>query len=102
MRISSASVEYVRVPISAREAGSAVDPTADTVTMAFTAGTTPTTWIAATWETDTTTTPTTYYARTLVGPGNTVLAAGTWTVWVKVTDSPEVPVLQAPVALTVY
>ncbi len=40
--------------------------------------------------------------ETLVGPGNTVLAAGTWTVWVKVTDSPEIPVLQAPGVLTIY
>jgi hypothetical protein len=46
----------------------------------------------ASWETDTTTEPDTYYARCLVGPGGAVtLTAGvTYMVWVKVTDSPEV------------
>ena len=48
------------------------------------------------WETDATTTPNTYLARCLVGPGGTVaLAAGTYEVWVKITDSPEIPVLRS-------
>ena len=73
-----------------------MNPTADTVTMAFTAaGVDPVLgdYKTASWETDATTTPSTYYARCLVGPGGTVtLAAGTYEVWVKITDSPEVPV----------
>lgn len=97
--ISTASLAYVLVPVRARAAGAAYDPTADTVAMAFTAAAaTPVTgdWKTASWETDATTTPDTYYARCLVGTGGTVaLTAATYTVWVKITDNPETPVLRA-------
>ena len=95
--IAASSVEYVRVPVSASEAGSTVDPTADTVQMAFISGASAPAsgdWKTASWETDATTTPDTYYARCLVGSAIT-LTAGTYTVWVKVTDSPETPVKRA-------
>lgn len=95
--ISAASVEYVRVPVSATASGAAVDPTADTVQMAFIATAAApgvSDWKTASWETDATTTPDTYYARCLVGSAVT-LTAGTYTVWVKVTDSPETPVKRA-------
>lgn len=95
--ISASSIEYVRVPVSATASGSAVDPTADTVQMAFLAtSAAPVSgdWKTASWETDATTTPDTYYARCLVGSAIT-LTAGTYTVWVKVTDSPETPVKRA-------
>lgn len=96
--ISAASVEYVRVPVSATASGSAVDPTADTVQMAFLAtAAAPVSgdWKTASWETDATTTPDTYYARCLVGSVVTLTAGTTYTVWVKVTDSPETPVKRA-------
>ncbi len=95
--LSTASLEYVQVPMTARKNGAAYDPTADTVQMAFVAGAgNPSTWYTASWDTDATTTPVTYRAQCLVGPSGTVtLAAGTYTVWVKVTDSPEVPVKRA-------
>lgn len=95
--IASSSVEYVRVPVSASAAGVAVDPTADTVQMAFLAtASAPVSgdWKTASWETDASTNPDTYYARCLVGSAVT-LTAGTYTVWVKVTDSPETPVKRA-------
>lgn len=95
--IAASSVEYVRVPVSATASGSAVDPTADTVQLAFMAtASAPSSgdWKTASWETDTGTTPDTYYARCLVGSAVT-LTAGTYTVWVKVTDSPETPVKRA-------
>lgn len=99
LRISALSLEYVRVRVQASEAGSAVNPTSDTVVMAFVAeGASPgaSDWKTASWETDTTTTPDTYYARCLVGPSGTVaLTAAIYDVWVKVTDSPEVPALRA-------
>lgn len=98
MKISTASLEYVRVPVRASEAGATVDISTLTVQVAFTAETTPVSgdWKAAAWETDATTDPDTYYARCLVGPAGTVtLAAGFYSVWVKVTDSPEIPVLLA-------
>lgn len=95
--ISTASVEYVRVAVSATASGSAVNPTGDTVQMAFIDGTaTPASgdWKTASWETDTGTEPDTYYARCLVGSAVT-LTAGTYSVWVKVADSPETPVRRA-------
>lgn len=100
LEIAALSREYVRVPIQAYEDGAAVDPTGDTVVMAFTALTAQPAsgdWKAASWETDATTDPDTYYARTEIGPGSTVgaLAAGDYFVWVKITDSPEVPVKRA-------
>lgn len=96
--ISHLSTEYVKVPISATEAGLPVDPTAGTVTMAFTAiGSDPDVadWQTASWETDTTREPDRYFARCLVGPdGEIELAADTkWWVWWKITGiSPEAPV----------
>jgi hypothetical protein len=96
---STASTEYVRVPIAARSAGADVDPTGDTVVMAFLTGVGPPVsgdWKTASWDTDSTTTPPTYRAQCLVGPAGAVtLTAAVYSVWVKVTDSPEVPVKRA-------
>lgn len=91
---SALSLEYVKVPVAARESGAAIDITSDVVEMAFTlqdvaplSGD----WEAAAWETDATTTPDTYLARCLVGPsGTATLTAGTYDVWVRVTDTPEI------------
>jgi hypothetical protein len=95
LKISSLSKEYVRVPVSATESGQPVDPTGDTVEMAFKTSGEPSggDWKAASWETDNSVSPVVYYARCLVGPGGTVtLADGTYDVYVRVTDSPEIPV----------
>lgn len=104
LEISSQSRQYVKVPVAAKLAGAAVNPTGDTVQMAFPfTGADPATWYAAAWETDSTSSPATYLARTTVGPGGTaVLAVGTYDVWVKVTDSPEVPVMRSTVGLKVF
>lgn len=88
------STEYVKVPVSARESGANVDPTATTVQMAFPAvDADPISgdWKSASWETDTTTDPDTYLARCLVGSAVT-LAVGVYDVWVKIAASPEVVV----------
>ena len=100
LTISRASTEYVRVPVGAESSGAAVNPTADTVTMAFLAGAGPPEsgdWKTASWDTDATTYPPTYLAQCLIGPsgGTVTLTAGVWSVWVKVTDSPEVLVRRA-------
>lgn len=96
LTIPTGSLEYVRVPVYAEAAGAQVDPTGDTVQMAFMPGSqTPEAgdWKSATWDSDTSTTPATYRAQCLIGPSGTVtLNRGTYTVWVKITDSPEVPV----------
>jgi hypothetical protein len=94
--ISKDSKEYVRVPVFAKEGAAVVNPTADTVQMAFLAGEGPPAagdYKAASWETDASTEPDTYYARCLIGPGGAiVLTPDTYSVWVKVTDVPETPV----------
>lgn len=96
--ISASSVEYVRVPVYAKASGSVVDPTGDTVVMAFMASTAApgvSDWKTASWETDATTEPDTFFARCLVGSAVTLTAGTTYHVWVKVTDNPETPVKRA-------
>jgi hypothetical protein len=87
------SIEYIRVRVTVTKNGVAFNPTSDVVKLAFTEndsleGTE--TWHTGSWETA----GGVYYARCLVGPspGNTILTPGVWYVWVKVTDSPEVPI----------
>lgn len=105
LTISSLSKQYVRVPVSATNAGSSVDLSAGTVTMAFTdLDTEPVVsdWNASSWETDTTRTPNRYYARCLIGPGAVTLTDGTYRVWVKVTGiGTEIPVLKIADVLVV-
>jgi hypothetical protein len=98
-QISASSLEYVRVQVAAFASGVAVNPTSDTVTLAFMSGSAvPASgdWKTGSWDTDSTTTPATYRARCLVGTGGAiVLTPGIYAVWVKVTDAPETPVKQA-------
>lgn len=98
-RICASSLEYVRVQIAAYASGATVDPSADTVQLAFMVGSAipaPGDWKTASWETDSTTVPATYKARCLVGAtGAVTLTPGVYQVWVKLTDSPETPVRQA-------
>lgn len=98
--ISSLSLAYIKVPLSATDSGASVVLTSGTVTMAFTAvGVEPVSgdWNTASWETDATRTPSRYYARCLVGPTGTVtLADGTYDCWVKVSGvGSEIPVIRA-------
>lgn len=100
MEISQYSAQYVRVPVEAILAGVPVNVSSYSVQIALTAldDDDPTQdWGAATWEVDTSTDPTTYYARKVVGP----LAPGAYKVWVKVSAGPETPVLKVPSELIV-
>ena len=96
LEIQSQSTEYVKCLVTAVKAGASYDPTADTVQMTFSAtealSATPT-WYAASWESATCGD----YARCLVGPSPGLVqpTAGTWWAFVKITDSPEVPVIKA-------
>lgn len=94
MIIASSSTEYVNVPILATIAGTPYNPTADAVQMAFVTGPSqPTVFFAGDWVT---TVQGTFIAQCLIGPaGPNVLAPGLYTVWIKITDSPEVPVKPA-------
>ena len=102
MEQAALSTEYVKVPVAAVVNGAVFNPTVDTVQMAFPVrGATPVSgdWKAASWETITGA----YYARCLVGPtgGTIALVVGIYDVWVKVTDSPEVPARRAG-QVTIY
>jgi hypothetical protein len=98
-QVSTLSLEYVRVPVQATENGVLVNISGDSVQMAFPAtGVAPVTgdWKGASWETDPTVVPNVYFARCLVGPGGAVvLGAGTYDVWLKITDNPEIPTRKA-------
>ena len=90
------STNYVQTPITITYP-SGYDPTSDPVTFAFTALSYPTiepdAWYTGSWLTFP---GPVYWAQCLVGPANggVPLEIGTWQGWVKVTDSPAVPVLQ--------
>lgn len=86
--VSSASKEYIQVPIALSTGG---NPTGDPVFMAFPAvGAEPSTFYSGTW----TTLNGIYLANVLIGPGSSaVLPVGYYNVFVKITDSPEVPVI---------
>lgn len=88
LQISVASQQYVRVPVAE---ASGADPTGDTVYMSFPAtGDNPTVFYSASWVT----VGGINYARCLVGPaGTATLAVGYYDVYVKVSDTPETPVL---------
>lgn len=94
--ISDLSTVFIKSRIVATKNGTSYNPTGDVVEIAFKLpGVDPTApdWHAASWETA----GTSYYARLLVGPaGGLVLTVGTYKMWIRITDSPEVPVLEAP------
>ncbi len=85
--LPASSVEYVRVPVTA-----SVTLDLQTVEMALTPRTatglppeTPVSWLAAQWVGDA---GLTRSCRTLIGP----LTPGAYDCWVRVTDTPEIPV----------
>lgn len=92
--ISSLSTEYLQVPVQAQVNGLPFNPTSDVVQMAFVpigSVNYPVTWFTGSWST---TAQGNYLAQCLIGPANggVVLTPGTYKIWVKITDSPEVPV----------
>lgn len=96
--LSTASLQYVRARVTASTAAGPINPTGDTVAMALLpVGVTPGSgdWQTASWDPGGVNSGA-YLAQCLVGPGGAItLIAGTYQVWVKVTDNPEVPVLPA-------
>lgn len=93
---SVASLEYIPAEIKPNIANQAYNPTGDVVEFGFvpagTAGA-PSAWYAGVWASTQALPNGRYVALCLVGPGGTAtLAVGTYTVWVKVIDNPEIPV----------
>lgn len=92
---SSESLEFVNVTVKATDAGVPANISGDTVAFAFTyRDAEPATWVTGAWASTTPLPSGAYTARCLVGPGGAItLTPGTYTVSVKVTDSPEIPVI---------
>jgi hypothetical protein len=92
LTMSVLSTRNVRVQVSDVVDGVAlVDPTGDEVSFAFMApgvNPSPTDLVTGSWQTI----GTNFYALCLVGPGGHVLTTGTYLIWIKVGDSPEIPV----------
>lgn len=95
------STQYVQQQVIAQLDGSPFDPTSLPVEVAFVPqpnyGSPPDPsgdqWNTATWESDAS--PVTYWASVLVGPlnGGVSLTAGAYQIYVRITSSPEVPVI---------
>ena len=95
-RIDRSSREYAQASVRASVQGEPYNPTADAVEFAFTAESgRPTTWYPGGWDgTEPRPPGNAYIAHCLVGPGGTVeLPAGTYTMWIRITDNPEIPVI---------
>jgi hypothetical protein len=96
--LSQLATEYIFIPVSVTKAGVAYNPTGDAVQFAFMP--TPTQvpqnadWVSGSWVTESTNVLYPYSAQCLVGPSGTItLGVGTYIIYIKVTDSPEIPVL---------
>lgn len=94
--ISVLSSEYVLVTIQFVDpvTGNQVDPTGDSVALAFTSSVADPVsgdWVAASWRVG----GPPYVAQTLVGPAGKQLTKGGWRVWAKIVSNPELPVLRA-------
>ncbi len=95
--MSHLSLDYVQVPVSASQAGTSYNPAGDAVQFAFAPGATyvPQSgdWVAGSWDTAPTNLIFPYTAKCLVGTGgSTALTIGSYVTYVKITDSPEIPV----------
>ena len=91
---------YYLVPVTASKAGVAYNPTSDTVQFAFMPQATQvpqvSDWVSGSWDTVAGEILYPYSAKCLVGPAGTVaLGIGSYYAYVKIGDSPEVPVLLA-------
>lgn len=93
---SHLALKNIFIPVAATRLGLPYNPTGDTVQFAFMP--TPTQvpqqgdLVSGAWETWTTDILYPYRAKCLVGPGGTiVLGIGTYIIYVKITDSPEIP-----------
>ena len=96
--MSHLATMYVFIPFAATRSGLPYNPTGDAVAFAFMPTPTQvpgnTDWVAGSWDTDTTDIIYPYSAKCLVGPAGTItLGIGTYVIYTKVTDNPEIPVL---------
>lgn len=98
--MSQLSTQYVFIPVSVTQGGISYNPTGDAVQFAFMP--TPTQvpgspdWVSGSWTTASSNILYPYSAKCLVGPSGAItLGIGTYVMYLKITDSPEIPVLVA-------
>lgn len=94
---SHLSTAFILIPVAATNAGAPYNPTSDVVQFAFMPNSVQVPvnadWVSGSWETVATNIIYPYNAKCLVGPtGSTALTLGTYVVYLKITDSPEIPV----------
>jgi hypothetical protein len=98
--ISQLSTQYISVPVTAAKNGSAYNPTGDAVQFAFmpTATQVPQSgdWVNGSWISVPSNVLYPYSAQALIGPSGTANPGiGTYIIYLKITDDPEIPVLIA-------
>ena len=98
--MSQLATLYVFIPVAVTNLGYAYNPTGDAVSFAFapTATYVPQSsdWVPGSWDASPTNILYPYAAKCLVGPAGTItLGIGTYIIYVRITDSPEIPVLVA-------
>jgi hypothetical protein len=89
VKLSTLSTEYLRVQLSAFEAGAIVDPTWSLVAFAFVDSLDvpqESEWVIGEWEVA----DSQYFARILVGPEGHELLPGSYDVWVRANITPEI------------
>ncbi|MFI1165642.1 hypothetical protein ACH4UM_19005 [Streptomyces sp. NPDC020801] len=91
------SRQYVVAQVEVTVAGQPYNPTGDVVEFSFSAVSgRPATWYTGGWDgTGPIPGTTAYRAQVLIGPGSSgpTLAPGKYTVWIRITDNPEQPVI---------
>lgn len=94
--MSHLSLKNYIVPVAATKAGVPYNPTSDTVQFAFMPSATQvpqsSDLVTGSWETNSASILYPYNAKCLVGPGGAItLGIGTYVVYQKTTDNPEIP-----------
>jgi hypothetical protein len=98
--ISHLSTQYVIIPVNAQKSGVSYNPTNDVIQFAFLLNINAypqlSDWVPGSWDTGSNSLYP-YLAECLVGPngGAINLAIGTYNIFLKVTDNPEIPVFLA-------
>jgi hypothetical protein len=97
LNVDRDSRQYVQAQVDVTVQGQTYNPTVDVVEFSFTAvSARPATWYTGTWD-GTQPIPGTnsYRAQVLIGPGSNgpTLTVGRYTVWIRITDNPEQPII---------
>jgi len=98
--MSQLATLYYLVPVKAAKSGLTYNPVSDPVSFAFMPQATQvpgnSDWVIGSWDTNAASVLYPYSAKCLIGPSGTItLGIGTYYVYLRITDSSEIPVLIA-------